>query len=65
MGGKSEKSKTERPKTIMFENLIFYNENINLGSESYEDVKILKNMKNGGFFPVNIKGISKKIAKYE
>ena len=50
MGGKSE---TERPKTIMFGNLIFYNENINLGSESYEDVKILKNMKKGGFFPVN------------
>lgn len=50
MGGKSE---TERPRTIMFGNLIFYNENINIGSESYEDVKILKNMKNGSFFPVN------------
>ena len=46
-------SKNDKPKNITFENLIYYNEDIHLGSESYKDAKSLKNMKNGSFFPVN------------
>ena len=38
---------------IVFKNLIYYNEQISLGFEDYENAKTIKNMKRGGFFPVN------------